>query len=149
MKTRWLWVISILLLLSCNKSSSSPQTRWLAYEPSIVELSGQLSSTDKYGPPNYGESPETDPKIKILLLKLDTPIAVKGDAGAELNQDSFDKLTELQMICTQQATACQTLIGQHILAKGTLSQAISGHHFTPVVLNIQEVKKEKLPQNEK
>jgi hypothetical protein len=51
----------------------------LRYEPAVVKLSGILVMDAYYGPPNYGEEPETDPIEQNWTLKLDQPVDVLAD----------------------------------------------------------------------
>src|ERR1043166_6801310 len=41
---------------------------WLHYEPEVVTLHGRVTETTEYGPPNYGENPETDSIEHPIIL---------------------------------------------------------------------------------
>ena len=52
-------------------AQKTQEKEWLAYQPTIVTLKGTLSVKTFYGPPNYGENPDTDAKedLPILIFK--------------------------------------------------------------------------------
>jgi hypothetical protein len=67
-----------MVILLGLTTTAQRNSRWLSYEPAIVELEGRLTVQWKYGPPNYG-------------------------------------------------------------VKGTLFHALSGHHYTDVVMDVGSI----------
>lgn len=61
-------------------------------------LTGTIIEATKYGPPNYGEKPETDKKLTYYYLELESPISVKGDPRSDLNQDTFTNVKLIQLL---------------------------------------------------
>ncbi|MCP5467823.1 MAG: DUF4431 domain-containing protein [Deltaproteobacteria bacterium] len=130
---------SDLFACSDHEDPQSKTENWLSYEPTEIALQGKLKSVEKYGAPNYGESPQTDKKVKILLLKLKTPIQVKGDPQSASNQESFTDIKEIQVLCSDKAQQCQELQDKNVSVTGSLFQAVSGHHYTKVILNLKSI----------
>lgn len=113
---------------------------WLSYEPAVVQLEGVLTLVQKYGPSNYGENPETDEKVQVLILVLKNPADVRADPDSDLNTDSFEGVKEVQLVIfPKRKIAYKHLIGKNILARGTLYQRHTGHHYTDVVLTVISV----------
>jgi hypothetical protein len=127
----------LLLLLAClaytRAWSGSPCLR---YEPEIVEISGTIKRQVFPGPPNYssikgGDRPET-----YWILRLSEPICVlaaSSDSG-EVNvaEPSVAKLQILQIDYKRY----RHLLGAKVRIKGRLTHAITGHHHTPVMIEV-------------
>ena len=110
---------------------------WLDYWPAVVELKGELSVETFFGPPNFGEDPETDTKERHWILTLDKPINVRGrkdpDPGLAPSVENVDKL---QLVLSKTATE---LVGKKVKIKGTLFHAHTGHHHTDVLLEVETI----------
>ena len=140
----------LLLLLAASLFASSEAAtpclppkeakKWLSFGPAVVELEGVLTVVQKYGPPNYGENSEIDEKVQVLILVLKTPLNVRADPDSDLNTDSFEGVREVQLVIfPERKIRYKHLIGKNILAKGTLSQRFTGHHYTDVLLTVISV----------
>jgi hypothetical protein len=113
---------------------------WLGYEPEVVELQGRLILVQKYGPPNYGENPETDSKVKVPVLQLSQPINVRRDPNSNMNTRSFVDVKEVQLVfLTEKNISYRHLVGKVVTAKGTLFQGHTGHHYTEVLLVVNAI----------
>jgi hypothetical protein len=110
---------------------------WVSYEPAVVQLGGTLVTRVRYGPPNYGEDTARDQRIEVPLLLLSRPISVRGDSTSETNRETFRDVWELQLVFPVGDQAPASLFNRTVVATGTLSRAISGHHFTEVVLMVK------------
>jgi len=124
----------LLLAVTIAFTPSLATARCLSYEPAVVTLVGELSSRDVPGPPNYrslarGDLPET-----ILVLRLEAPICVLGDAASSLNTKTQTGIEEVQL--EMPLARARALVGKRVRATGTLSAAQSGHYRTPVVLRV-------------
>jgi hypothetical protein len=131
------------LSLGCRSSAAQAaavQPSCLAFEPHTVDLRGRLTIQQKYGPPNYGENPATDQKVLVPILVLDQPVNVCGDSTSQLNNQSFHNVKEIQLVLPDGAHAYDRLMKQSVVVTGTLSAAVSGHHYTPVVLTVKNAK---------
>ncbi len=135
-------IITILtlsgLVAVAHIAISAQDRQWLSYEPATVELEGRLVIRSKYGPPNYGEQPKTDKKLKVLFLILTKPINVRGTEGDEYNAQSVEGARQIQLILSD-GGAHKNSIGKNVVVKGTLFHAITGHHFTDVVMTVRSL----------
>jgi hypothetical protein len=122
------------------------QDNCLSYEPARVSLTGTISKKTFPGPPNYesikrGDKPET-----YWVLHLEKPICTKASA----DNDAETGVADLQLILTRKQYALyRKLLGRRapLTVTGKLSHAITGHHHTPVlmeVINITEPQWEEL-----
>lgn len=120
-----------------QKTLENVSTEWLDYWPAVVELEGKLSIKTFFGPPNFGENPETDSKEKSWLLSLDKPINVRAKTETDPTLGpSVDNVRELQLVLHEPR---RDLIGKKVVVKGTLFHAHTGHHHTDVLLDVESI----------
>ena len=113
------------------------KTEALEYSPTVVELEGRLTTKTFFGPPNFGENPETDSKEECWILSLDRPISVRAKTGSDpIFWPSADNVPELQLVLEG---THRKLIGKRVLVKGTLFPADNGHHHTAVLLDVESI----------
>lgn len=126
--------------LSSNEKAETAQVKeWLSYQPAVAEVKGTLRIKSYYGPPNYGENPETDAKEALPILILDSPVNVRGnpDTKAGFDQESVEDVREIQLVLTMPH---KELIGKTVVIKGMLFHAFTGHHHTDVLMNVSSIK---------
>jgi hypothetical protein len=135
-----LWIATTLAIASSFVAQTPPKgDKWLSYEPAVVELEGKLTIAVKYGPPNYGENPQTDEKIKVPILVLSQPVNVRGDPTSDVNTESVEGVKEVQL-SLKRGIAYRQLIHRRVVVKGTLFHSSTGHHYTRVLMDVQEIK---------
>jgi hypothetical protein len=134
-------LISFLSLLasSLNGQADSQAGSWLAYEPAVVNLEGKLVVLAKYGPPNFGKSPRTDQKLKVPVLVLSHRVNVKGTPGSELNSESIQGVRQIQLVFLTNEIPYRYLVRKEVAVRGTLFRAHTGHHYTDVLLTVQQI----------
>lgn len=118
--------------------------KWLSYEPAVVELRGRLRLVPRFGPPNYGENPESDLRVKIPVLDLAKPINVRRDPNSNLNWKSFRGVTRVQLAFGSDEEldkAIHELVGSDVVIRGSLFQSHTGHHYTDVLLHVEEIRR--------
>lgn len=106
------------------------------YAPQTVVLMGKLTEVWKYGPPNYGENPRTDARVKVPILKLKRPRSVCGDPRSDINTDSERNIREVQLVVEH---LNPRLVGKSIVATGTLFHSHTGHHYTKVLMIVKTI----------
>ncbi len=129
-------VLQILLFLPLLGATA--QHRVLRYEPAKVELKGRLTIEQRYGPPNYGENPDTDQKVQIPVLLLSEPVDVQGDPQSDLDRETVRGVQRVQLVFRN--TSYRRLVGKNITVKGTFFRALTGHHYTDVVMDVLNVR---------
>jgi hypothetical protein len=129
----------VMFVISCAicVAQTNSQAGCLSYEPSIVKVEGKLTRKTFPGPPNYesvrkGDRPET-----YWLLDLERPVCIDQDPkNTDFNGAQKDiRLVQL-VIDPEMYKEHAGLIGKRVVATGTLFGAITGHHHTPVLLNV-------------
>lgn len=139
MKLYKLTLIALFVLILIRGFETAAQDKhWVSYEPALVELEGKLTVALKYGPPNYGERPKTDAKVRVPVLVLIKPVNVRGTPGEAFSAKSVKGVRRIQLIFNTE-TPYKQLIGRKVLVKGTLFHAFSGHHYTDVVMDVRSV----------
>lgn len=128
---------AMICLVACTASDAvQDQREWLTYEPAVVELVGVLRLTQQFGPPNFGETPETDSVISVPFLTLTTPINVRGDSTATVNDETHEQVAEIQLVLSPESDL-SSLVDQRVAVTGALFQKHTGHHFADVLMNVQ------------
>lgn len=115
---------------------SSASAACLHYDGDPVSLSGKVELKTFYGPPNYGENPESDSRETQAFLILLEPICV------EANPSNFEEAEENQIEVTLVPNTGENLkdyMGKQIIVRGTLFHAITGHHHTPVLMEVVNI----------
>jgi hypothetical protein len=110
----------------------------LRYEPAMVKLSGILVMDAYYGPPNYGEEPETDEIEQGWALKLDRPVDVLADPNSDINTEAAEDVWRVQLVAGPKMRLGAHL-GQRVMLEGTLFHSHTAHHHTKVLLEVQKV----------
>lgn len=108
----------------------------LHYEPESVRLEGILFYELNYGPPNYGENPETDQKGYYPMLRLPQPVTVCGDPNSELNAETERAIREIQLVFENRHVPPRENGERPVVVTGTLYHSHTGHHYRPVLIRI-------------
>jgi len=132
-------ITTLLVAFTC--ASSSQAQRFLSYEPEVVELDGQLVLQLKSGPPNFGEEPKTDQKLRVPVLLLRDRVSVLGDQGDGYNSETVHGVRQIQLAFIGSQTSHKALIGKQVVVTGSLFHAHTGHHFTDVVLKVNSIER--------
>ncbi|GIW45611.1 MAG: hypothetical protein KatS3mg077_2893 [Candidatus Binatia bacterium] len=138
-------ILALVVVVALSPIAAHARTRdkWLSYYPAVVELTGTLRIVPMFGPPNYGENPESDSRLKVPVLDLVSPINVRGDPSSNINSQSFRGLTRVQLDCytVEMRKRINDLAGSEVVVVGSLFQAITARHYTPVVLFVEEIRR--------
>ncbi len=105
------------------------------YEPAISTLAGKLEMENFWGPPGYGEDTLTDMKENCAILILDAPIDLLADTSSEFNQ-AVDSIGIIQLASAKNLNG---YVGKRVTLKGKLFGAQTGHHHTPVLLDVTTI----------
>ncbi len=85
-----LYALTIVILFVITPArrfeAAAQDKRWLSYEPAVIQLEGQLTMELKYGPPNYGEQPKTDAKVRVPVLMLIRSVNVRASRAKVLTR---------------------------------------------------------------
>lgn len=129
----------VIVLMAVAHPTAAQATRWMPYEPETVELDGRLVIQSKFGPPNYGEQPKTDEKVRVPVLVLKNPVSMLPSQEEGYNSPPVYRITQIQLAFS--GTAYKNLIGQNVVVTGSLFHAHTGHHYTDVVLNVRSIER--------
>ncbi len=125
-------VIAVFLATSLPAVAAS----CLHYGGSPVTLSGKVKLQTFFGPPNFGENPDTDSRETQAILLLEKPVCV------EANPKDYEEAEQNQREVTLVPLGKENLKdyeGKQILVLGTLYHAHTGHHHTPVLIEIKRI----------
>lgn len=128
--------VAAVLLIGCLPSHRGSILRY----DQPVQLSGRVVLQEQYGPPNYGENPDSDSKVRILVLQLRRSISVKPDTGNTASLDSMENIREVQLLPATASVVLEvSLADRWVTAHGSLAQAITGGHYTRVVMFVRSI----------
>jgi hypothetical protein len=114
----------------------------LNYDDSSVTLIGTIFTRIYFGPPNYGEHPDSDGRDTAFLLLLDAPICVSASAHPEQDNNSSESnqiLIQLAAVSIN-VTVLSKAVGKRATVRGSLYHALTGHHRTPVLMDVNDVR---------
>lgn len=138
-------LISILIITKVNLVRANGiifnrpiKETWYTCESETVTLTGLLVTERAYGPPNYGENPETDKKEYFPVFKLSDPISIKAESKDELNGEPLRGIKEIQLVI--QAQDGFDLKNRNVEVKGKLFHSITGHHHKKVLLDVEKIR---------
>ena len=132
------------MMLGCSICSAqvSSNAPCLAYEPSEVRLTGSLERQTFPGPPNYESVRNGDPAETYWLLKLTRPVCVTESKTAPDLDSKQDNINRIQLVLTPEGySKYKSFVGSRVEVTGTLFGAITGHHHTPVLLEVKSISK--------
>jgi hypothetical protein len=111
----------------------------LPYEPDTVTVTGRLERRIFYGPPNYGENPETDEPQPGYYLVPDAPLCTRGMPDPQ--NDAKQGVELVQVVLDAEGYArWRPHLDRRVQATGTLFGQISGHHHAPLLLRAHDIR---------
>jgi hypothetical protein len=128
---------TLLILVFLLPAAQTPKENVLGFIPDQVVLKGIILYRLYYGPPNYGENPETDRKEWYYLIKLDSPVTVIAKPDDLENETTTD--IELVQIFEMRKLSLKKYIGKRVKLAGTLHTALIGHEHTKVIINASTI----------
>lgn len=129
-------IFSLLLLTAFSAQAAAQDC--LSYDTDSVRLTGTISRKTFPGPPNYesirkGDKPET-----YWILHLAKPVCTKASA----DNDAESNVTDIQLILPPKAYArFKKFVDKKdgLVVIGKLMHAITGHHHTPVLMEVKAI----------
>lgn len=108
----------------------------LTFEPSIVTLKGTLLMTTFFGPPTFGQNPDTDSREDAPVLEFDPMIDIRGTGEGGPNTASVVRVKRVRVITSEDLAP---LLGQRVTARGSLSTSPDPFLFTPVLFSVVSI----------
>lgn len=134
------FLVWIALLATLPSIGHGQQQGWFHYDPSVSRLQGKLIQVTKYGKPTYGGEPETDEKVEVPILVLQTPIRVRTNPERRSETEPVTNVSFVQLIFPEDpAATVKRHLDQTIVVSGTLALGRRGGHFTEVVMTVKVV----------
>ena len=114
------------------------------FEPDTSVLTGNLKVEMYYGPPGFGESPETDEKEYCYIFYPAGPINVVQRSKESDVSGGFDEtvknITRFQL-APHLPVNLHPFVNKKIKIKGSFYSAQNGHHHTDVLLFVTKAEK--------
>ncbi len=122
-------------LIFCASNSDAKTCPAYSYGSAHTTLSGTLISERHYRPPYHDENPNHDVLIRILILKLDTPISTIPDIH---QRTAYRCVSKLQLMGDIPDKMWHS-INRKVTIQGTLFPQEIIRHYTRVLLKVEHV----------
>jgi hypothetical protein len=127
-----------MFAMTVSLCAGASEAQCLKYGPDAVELTGTVRLRTFYGPPGYGEDPTHDKREQQALLNLRGPVCIARGRNDGLEEPENGQRV-VTLVPLSEGIDFRSLAGKHILVRGVLFHAISGHHHTPLLLQVQRL----------
>jgi hypothetical protein len=107
------------------------------FEPETSVLTGTLTTELYYGPPNFGESPETDAKEYPYIFYPDHTINVIQTSDSSEFDVTTQGITKIQLAPVG-GLSLHSLVNKKIQVTGQFYGAHTGHHHTDVLMTVEK-----------
>jgi hypothetical protein len=130
-------MVSLILALwfvALGPAAAAPaDAACLRYEPDTVRITGSLARHVFYGQPGFGEDAKHDANEVGLYLELAAPVCTLATADNE----SKSGVRQVQLVLDSAGySRLRPAIGKTITLRGTVFAAITGHHHSPILLQV-------------
>lgn len=125
-----------------EKAKSKPQEKAFYLEPERAVISGTIQRKSVYGAPNYGETPEKDENLSILVLQTEKPISIYPSEmfpDPEFTESTEIGIIEIQIYSANHDLNLETLLNKKVSLEGVLQTARAAHQFTPIVMEVAKI----------
>lgn len=132
------WLFMMVFFLSHALASVRPDV--CNYEPRTAELRGTIELQTFPGRPGYESIQNGDEVERGWYLRLKQPIEVqKNDKDTDPNASTEKNVRILQLAMKDDISAGQIPLKKEVCVSGHLFHAISGHHHTRVLIDVQRI----------
>lgn len=110
----------------------------LSYAPGSATVEGELVRRAFPGPPNYESIADGDAEETYYVVALKTPRCVSAGNDTDGLESAVSRIDEIQLTVADGAAygRLRPLLAHQVRCRGSLVHAISGHHRTPVLLEV-------------
>src|SRR5690348_2474764 len=118
-------LLSLLALVPSFPGGAAPRPSCLPFEPKVVSLMGTLTVREH-----------------VFILRLERAICVEPDSSSRPHNDPQGDVREIQLAVVGDSLLprVRRLVGHRIAVTGELFSAESGHHHTPVLLLLRDLR---------
>lgn len=125
-----------------NTKTATTNQKDYYYEPTVSIISGTIKTETFFGPPGYGEDPQTDSREVSYILNLDNSINVisKSKEEGDFNSTRYN-ISKIQLTSTSDVEFTNYK-NKFVRLTGTFFGAHTGHHHTDVLMDVKKIKEE-------
>lgn len=124
---------AILAALALPFSLTAIGAPCLSYDKPAT-LTGKVAIKTFFGPPNFGENPETDARETQAILLPAKPVCVNGNDEYDLEKNQ----TEVTLV-PPRGVNWKAFAGKQVTVHGSLFHADNGHHHTTILMQVARV----------
>lgn len=130
---------------SCSERTKCPSSaKGYTYDQPGARITGKLLQRTVFGPPGYGESP-TNPKVKIMILKLSCPIDLHAESASVApntsNVSTFHAIKEIQLFLSDndQRSFARRHLEMNVAVVGRFEEGVAGGEYTKVTMDVEQI----------
>jgi hypothetical protein len=114
---------------SAHAIDNAKSLKTLCYEPCKVRLTGEVLLI----------SVKNHPEYDYYILRIKTPINVKGNPVSETDTDSYTNVKRIQISSNPDKWPIHPYIGKVVTIEGSLFEANTAHHRTKVLIWVDKI----------
>ena len=136
--------LSIGSVASCSLAASEVggHDQPLCSYPCLVRVQGTLVKQDRWGPPNFGQTPKEDARVAIYLIRLAQPVSIKLSRAPPGHVRVLYGIREIQLE-KRSGENLDLLIGKRVSVSGKIIEGLAPMQFTQVVLILKTIELQK------
>lgn len=123
-------ILLAAMALALVPSSAAAAADCARYDKTVT-LSGTATLRTFFGPPNFGEDPDTDSRVTQAILTLDRPLCVH----ASKEEDAVRGEREITLVPSGKMSL-RFLDKKRLRVTGSLYHGFNGHHNTPILIQL-------------
>ncbi len=130
-----------LFCLQARPNSGSTESQCDGKEGDVATISGLLTRKVVWGPPNFGDSPKTDQKISIWVVRLNKNYGLQLANGLPTACLVFDKAqVNWRKILVESHSKSEIVEGKRVNLSGRFWHATSAGDYFSVIIDVTAVK---------
>jgi hypothetical protein len=139
--SRRLILTLVLILLHVGLCIAATCVAPVPRDGATLEITGVLHSVGKWGPPNFGEQPETDSRWTAWIIDLPTPLVISG--GVKFDGKLRPAVSQIQIKMLLSGLSDNALLSpcesKLVVVRGMLFHAAVVSDVTPEVIGGEQI----------
>jgi len=127
------WRFAILIACVLPVSLVAVAAPCLSYDKPAT-LTGKVAIRTFFGPPNFGENPETDSRETQAILIAAKPVCVNANDEYDVETNQTDVT-----LVPPRGVNWKTYAGKQVTVHGSLFHADNGHHRTTILMQVARI----------
>ncbi|MEK7266837.1 MAG: DUF4431 domain-containing protein [Pseudomonadota bacterium] len=125
---------ALLAFASSASQASSPEPA----APELTrELTGIIGTETYYGPPNYGEDPQSDLLETVYVLNLSSPTDINATTVDQMRVETFENVLKVQIYSNPDEVKLEPRIGKNVRVTGEIFHGFTGRDYSDLLMQVR------------